>query len=306
MVSYTGQVRHYRILTKGIQEGEPKMDFYGKFKGLEDSLPKKVLVVDDTQQYREKYANLVKDMGLRVIQAENVQDGIEKALAEKPDAIITDKDMPDGTGSDLAKAVKQAYDVKIAGITGGNPEEFDDHIDVKLSKDISDEDYKTLVSILLESKHPEADFLVATGKYKGEFVEAVKKAIDEYVAIDILAQGYILAKQLQRGEDPLPGVENLELKVPSEEQAQKMLEIDDIGVDPQALHEAYIALKHAAAGKTAPADLVDAAKQFAQEPGVKVFVDKIAAEPKAIQEEDCIAFHEAFAKIVEEYNKVQK
>ena len=77
----------------------------------------------DDKNFRDKYSNLAKQLGLDVIIAENVQEGIEVALRERPDAIVTDKDMPDGTGSDLARKVKDVYQPPIAGITGGNPNE---------------------------------------------------------------------------------------------------------------------------------------------------------------------------------------
>jgi CheY-like chemotaxis protein len=280
-----------------------KMEYFNKFEGLEANLPKKVLVVDDSVHYREKYANLAKEMGLRVVQAENVQEGIEKALADRPDAIITDKDMPDGTGNDFAKAVKQAYEVNIAGITGGNPEEFDEHVDVKLSKDIADDEYKKLVKILLESKQPEQEYMAAIGKYKGEFVEAVGKAVMEYAAIDILVQGYIMAKQLQKGEQPVKGIE---LPLPREEQVRDMLDIADIGMKPQAMQDAYAELEQAVAGMAVQKGLPAAVRAFVKDQKVKGFVKKIVDDPKAVQEEDCKAFHEAYARMAEEYGKTGK
>ncbi|MBU1622587.1 MAG: response regulator, partial [Nanoarchaeota archaeon] len=77
-------------------------------------MTKKILVVDDTEQYREKYANLALRPDTQVIVASGVKEGIELALAERPEIIITDKDMPDGSGNDLAKAVKAEYNVRIA------------------------------------------------------------------------------------------------------------------------------------------------------------------------------------------------
>ncbi len=200
---------------------------------------KKILVVDDDKKYLDKVVKYLKkiDHNLEIITAENADQGIEKALAERPDAIITDKDMPvddnksilkqGNEGNCLAKAVKHVYDVPIFGNTGGNEAEFDkDVIDIAVSKNVGKDHYMKMLEILVKSDNPREEFL----KYKNK-----DKPIDEQaLALDILVQGYNLARQVEVGVQPIPGIE---LPVPKKELVDNLLDLKDIGVKPSEVYE---------------------------------------------------------------------
>ena len=276
-------------------------------------MAKKLLIVDDEKKYRGRFSGLVSDMDIEIIIAEGVKEGIEKALAEKPDAIVTDKDMQDGTGNDLAKAIKEAYNANIAGITGGNPQDFDEKvIDVRLSKSIRDSQYKALVNILLESDNPAKDYAVAVGEYVNEFVKIVGEVISEYAALDILVQGYMLGLERTEGKQP---IENLKMKEISKEQANSLLDSEDIGIIADELHQVQVAtLKQALEsakdninGKNS-GNLYDIADSFAKNKKINSFmVDITSKDFVSIEEKkEYKIFHEKFVELCGAYNKIRE
>jgi CheY-like chemotaxis protein len=55
---------------------------------------KQILIVDDRWENRSLFINLLSTIGFDLIEAENGQDGLEKAIKYKPDLIISDIKMP--------------------------------------------------------------------------------------------------------------------------------------------------------------------------------------------------------------------
>ena len=55
---------------------------------------KQILIVDDRWENRSLFINLLSSLGFDLIEAENGQDGLEKAIKYKPDLIISDIKMP--------------------------------------------------------------------------------------------------------------------------------------------------------------------------------------------------------------------
>ncbi|MBU0727634.1 response regulator [Patescibacteria group bacterium] len=251
-------------------------------------MTKKILVVDDTEQYREKYANLALRPDTQVIVASGVKEGIELALAERPEIIITDKDMPDGSGNDLAKAVKAEYNVRIAGITGGNPEDFDpQYVDARFSKNISEANYEQLIEILVNGKNPREECL-QIGAYRSQPTGEFHELYEMIMAIDILAQGYIIGSQLIRGEDPIPGVE---LEVPAQEQIDNLFDVEaDKILDYSQLKKQREALLQS--GTSSPLE------EFVQVPIVEQFLECLENKNPII-EEQVQAYHDAFIKLEE-------
>ncbi len=274
-------------------------------KKMEDKIlkGKKIVVVDDDPHFRCKYASLAKELGAEVVMAEGVREGIEVILAQKPDAVITDKDMPDGSGNDVADAVKKAYaDVPVAGITGGNPGNFNANVDIKLAKGINDENYKKLVQILVESGNPKEDFDRAMGLCPE--AEAIQKAAYKLIAVDILVQGYILAEQVMAGVQPVKGVV---LGPIDKENAEAMFDIANIGMTPENLLECYLKIDEgldAMGGVSHKSVLKHAIADFVNNPDAAEFIDDLAAGKIAdiIAKKQYNAFHEAFTKMQEAYN----
>lgn len=70
---------------------------------------KKVLVVDDEQQIRELLKNLVIKAGFEVETAEDGVEALEKMRATKFQCVLTDLQMPQMDGKQLAQEVKRLY-----------------------------------------------------------------------------------------------------------------------------------------------------------------------------------------------------
>jgi two-component system, OmpR family, alkaline phosphatase synthesis response regulator PhoP len=66
----------------------------------------KVLLADDEQNIRLLGEKLLKDSGFEVVIASNGVEAIEKAIAEKPDIVITDIKMPQKNGFEVCKALR--------------------------------------------------------------------------------------------------------------------------------------------------------------------------------------------------------
>jgi CheY-like chemotaxis protein len=67
---------------------------------------RKILIVDDTFVNRSVIANLLEPIGFEVIEAANGQEGIEKAIALKPDLIITNLMMPVMNGLEMTQRLR--------------------------------------------------------------------------------------------------------------------------------------------------------------------------------------------------------
>ncbi|HTS55477.1 MAG TPA: response regulator [Burkholderiales bacterium] len=69
-------------------------------------MKKLVLTVDDSAAIREMLAYVLKSAGHRVIEAEDGMDGLQKALGNQVDLVITDQSMPKMDGITLVKALR--------------------------------------------------------------------------------------------------------------------------------------------------------------------------------------------------------
>jgi CheY-like chemotaxis protein len=80
-----------------------------RFDSLElKTVSKRILVVEDRDDSRTILVSLLNRFcGYDTIEAANGAEAIEKAEFEKPDLILMDLDLPDISGIDAAKAVKE-------------------------------------------------------------------------------------------------------------------------------------------------------------------------------------------------------
>ena len=88
--------------------------------------PQKVLVIDDQILFREGLISLVRSTTdfEAVGYAGSVHEGIEQALLHKPDIILMDFSLPDGTGLDATSAIRSHLpDCKIIFLTVYETEE---------------------------------------------------------------------------------------------------------------------------------------------------------------------------------------
>jgi two-component system alkaline phosphatase synthesis response regulator PhoP len=76
-------------------------------------MAKKILIIDDDQDFVESVENLLEAKGYQVVSASNGKDGIEKAKAEKPDLILLDVMMSTkDEGFNVARQMQQMPEIK--------------------------------------------------------------------------------------------------------------------------------------------------------------------------------------------------
>jgi len=67
----------------------------------------KVLVVDDTISELELISNYLRQSGYTVIAATDAREALNKAIEQKPDAIVADLVMPGMSGLELCRCLKE-------------------------------------------------------------------------------------------------------------------------------------------------------------------------------------------------------
>ncbi|MEH1815883.1 MAG: ATP-binding protein [Nostoc sp.] len=83
----------------------------GQIIGFEDS-PRTIIMVDDRWENRTVITNLLQPLGFKVVEASNGKEGLEKAIALKPDLVITDLLMPEMDGFELIKHLRHTPDIQ--------------------------------------------------------------------------------------------------------------------------------------------------------------------------------------------------
>ncbi|MEH2419926.1 MAG: ATP-binding protein [Nostoc sp.] len=104
--------------------------------GFEGS-PRTILMVDDRWENRTVITNLLQPLGFNVVEATNGQEGLEKAIALKPDLVITDLIMPEMDGFELIQHLRHTpdiADVKII-VSSASVFEADQHRSLKAGSD---------------------------------------------------------------------------------------------------------------------------------------------------------------------------
>ena len=83
-------------------------------------MPKKILIVDDSQVFRELEQVLLAHRGFQLITAEDGVEAVRKALSEAPDLILLDVQMPVMTGRQalaILKANPKTRDIPVVIVT---------------------------------------------------------------------------------------------------------------------------------------------------------------------------------------------
>jgi CheY-like chemotaxis protein len=68
----------------------------------------KVLVVEDNTDCRELFAMIIRHLGFEVVEANDGEIGVQKALAEKPDLIFMDLGMPSMSGIEATACLRES------------------------------------------------------------------------------------------------------------------------------------------------------------------------------------------------------
>jgi len=78
---------------------------------MENDRMQRVLIVDDHALFREGLASVLQNSARYEVidQAGSVEEGVKKALKLRPDIILMDFSLPDGTGLDATTAILEGY-----------------------------------------------------------------------------------------------------------------------------------------------------------------------------------------------------
>jgi CheY-like chemotaxis protein len=68
----------------------------------------KVLVVEDNTDCRELFAMIIRHLGFEVVEADDGEIGVQKALSEKPDLIFMDIGMPSMSGIEATVCLRES------------------------------------------------------------------------------------------------------------------------------------------------------------------------------------------------------
>ncbi|WP_038296684.1 hybrid sensor histidine kinase/response regulator [[Scytonema hofmanni] UTEX B 1581] len=85
---------------------------------------RKILIVDDRWENRAVIVNLLQPINFEMIEANNGQDGLEKAQEFQPDVIITDLSMPVMDGFEMTQALRNLAEFKNALIIASSASVF--------------------------------------------------------------------------------------------------------------------------------------------------------------------------------------
>jgi CheY-like chemotaxis protein len=115
----------------------------------DERLALRVVLVDDTDRIRELVAEVVTSAGHEVVgHAHDGWAGVELALAERPDVVITDWQMPRMDGVETARRIRAAYPaVAIVALTT-EPMVHDDFLRAGADAVLDKRDMRGLVAAL--------------------------------------------------------------------------------------------------------------------------------------------------------------
>lgn len=92
-------------------------------------MAKKILVVEDNADSRFILVTRLRHIGYEVVEAATGAEGVEKALAEKPDLVLMDIGLPGMTGIEAARSIKEnpvARHIPIVAHTAWDPSQWKD------------------------------------------------------------------------------------------------------------------------------------------------------------------------------------
>jgi serine phosphatase RsbU (regulator of sigma subunit) len=79
----------------------------------------RILIIDDEPELRTSIHTYLEDSGFEVLEAQNGQEGISLFRAQKPDCVITDLQMPNGSGLAVLETIRQEFpDTPILVLSG--------------------------------------------------------------------------------------------------------------------------------------------------------------------------------------------
>jgi CheY-like chemotaxis protein len=103
-----------------------------------DSGKRRILVVDDHGDTLRSMKLLLRRLGYEVLAAENMMDALQIAEEQPFDILLSDIGLPDGSGLELLKRIRQRRDVPALALSGFGMDE-----DIERSRDAGFSDHLT-------------------------------------------------------------------------------------------------------------------------------------------------------------------
>jgi two-component system KDP operon response regulator KdpE len=115
---------------------------------------KTILVVDDEHQIRRVVKHAIGDDGTRILEATTAREGLDIAAAERPDLIVLDLGLPDGSGEAMCRELRSWSQVPILVLSARHSDAekvalFDAGGDDYVTKPFSSGELKARVRALL-------------------------------------------------------------------------------------------------------------------------------------------------------------
>ena len=77
-------------------------------KNINEFANKSLIIVDDDNPFRERFARAMEKKGFEVFQAESVQKGVESVKTKKPGFAVVDLRLGDGNGLEVVKEIQSS------------------------------------------------------------------------------------------------------------------------------------------------------------------------------------------------------
>ena len=130
-----------------------------------------VLVIDDEPQIRRVVRNAFKDGARRLLEAGTATEGIDLAAAERPDLVILDLGLPDRSGEEVCREIRQWSSVPILVLSARHSDDekvrlLDAGADDYVTKPFSTSELQARARALLrraEGARSEADTRIVNG-----------------------------------------------------------------------------------------------------------------------------------------------
>ncbi len=94
---------------------------------MERATPRRILVVEDNASVRQMLVDVLTFAGHRVDAADEGAAGVERAMADPPEVVLTDVNLPGIDGYEVAKRLRRHFGRRlllIALTTHGDPDDF--------------------------------------------------------------------------------------------------------------------------------------------------------------------------------------
>ncbi|OYD88161.1 hybrid sensor histidine kinase/response regulator [Nostoc sp. 'Peltigera membranacea cyanobiont' 213] len=146
--------------------------------------PRHILIVDDRWENRSVLVNLLEPLGFTFTEAENGEEGLEKAREKQPDLVITDLAMPVMDGFEMLRELRTSEDIKhlLVIVSSASVSEIDQQKSLAmggddfLTKPVDAEELFTLL----------AQHLQLTWKYEAVELAIGDRAMDKEIFTELI------------------------------------------------------------------------------------------------------------------------